>query len=93
MSSKSESQRNLKSVFQAVVGTDIQEWKMTRELAGAKGVVVRQFEHNATKDKVKIVETNKYDPIDEMDVTYMNVSGSYKGRDVKGTLLIKPMID
>ncbi len=91
--SKRESQNNLKSAFKAVVQSNLKEWDMASELTDGKGAITREFEHRATKDKVRVVETTKYDPCDEMDVTYMNVSGSHKGRDVKGFLIIKPMID
>lgn len=84
---------HLKWAFNEVVGSDRKEWKMTKDLAAGKKTRVREFEHRATKDKVKITETTRYDPLDEMNVTYVNVTGSYKGQDVKGTLISKPRID
>lgn len=84
---------HLRWAFNEVVGSDRKEWKMTKELAAGKSTRVREFEHRATKDTIKITETTRYDPVDEMNVTYVNVTGSFKGRDVKGTLISKPMID
>ncbi|MEZ0223367.1 MAG: hypothetical protein ACAH83_02350 [Alphaproteobacteria bacterium] len=84
---------HLRWAFNEVVGSDRKEWKMTKDLAAGKSTRVREFEHRATKDTVKITETTRYDPLDEMNVTYVNVTGSYKGQDVKGTLISKPRID
>lgn len=84
---------HLRWAFNDVVGSDCKEWKMTKDLAAGKSTRVREFEHRATKDKVKITESTKYDLVDEMNVTYVNVTGSFKGQDVKGTLISKPRLD
>jgi len=88
-----DSQQSLKHAFNAIVKSDIAEWKTVREVAGAKGVVIRDFEHASTKDRVQAVEICRYDPVDEMNVTTQKVTGTFRGREVRGTLLYKPEID
>lgn len=83
----------LKRYFKQAVDSDLADWDQTAETHASKFTLRRIFQHRATKDKVEVTETVKYNQLDEMDVTYIKLDGAFKGKDVKGTLIWKPCID
>lgn len=83
----------LKDYFKQVSGSDLSDWDQTAETQASRFTLRRIFEHRATKDKVDVTETVKYNQLDEMEVTYIKLDGSFKGNEIKGTLIWKPTID
>lgn len=88
-----EPSQALKDYFKMASGSDLADWDQTAETQASRYTLRRIFHHRATKDRVEITETAKFNALDDMVVTYIKLDGEFKGKEIKGTLIWKPEID